>query len=49
MCDYLKAMASVVVYLGIIGLAILLEDTSKTYRVVEYDDELGYWLEEDDD
>lgn len=49
MCDYLKGVTSAVVFLGIITVAMLLEDTGKKYRVVEDPDELGYWLEEDDD
>lgn len=49
MCDYMKMVASAAAFIAIVGLAVLLEDTSKTYRVVEDDDGLGLWLEKDNE
>ena len=49
MCDWLRGVATAAVLLGLIGLGILVEENRKTYRITEDEDELGYWLEDDDE
>lgn len=49
MCEYMKGVFCAVGLLAIVGLAILVDsESSSRYRVTEDDDDLGYWLEEDD-